>query len=86
MQTTATGAWAGASFHAPYGDRWYSLGSLYHYQVRWYSPVLGRFLSPDPIVPEPGSPQSLRRYAYSLNNPLRYTKSSGYACIGRLLS
>ena len=62
------------------------LGWLYHYQTCWCSPVLGRFLSPDPIVPEPGSPQSLRRYAYSLNNPLRYTRSSGYACIGRLLS
>ena len=35
-----------------------SLGSLYHYQARWYSPVLGRFLSPDPIVPEPGNPQA----------------------------
>ena len=105
MQTTATGAWAGASFHAPFGDRWYSLGalatdrrytgqrslegslgSLYHYQVRWYSPVLGRFLSPDPIVPEPGNPQDLNRYAYSLNNPLSYTRSSGYAYSDRLLS
>ena len=63
-----------------------SLGSLYHDQARWYSPVLGRFLSPDPIVPDPGNPQDLNRYAYSLNNPLRYTKPSGYACIERLLS
>ena len=97
MQTTATGAWAGASFHAPFGDRWHSegslatdrrytgqrslegsLGSLYHYQARWYSPVLGRFLSPDPIVPEPGNPQSLNRYSYVYNNPYAYVDPSGY--------
>ena len=59
-----------------------SLGSLYHDQARWYSPVLGS----SPPVPEPGNPQDLNRYAYSLNNPLRYTKPSGYACIERLLS
>ena len=85
MQTTATGAWAGASFHAPFGDPWYrvgalatdrrytgqrslegSLGSLYHYQARWYSPVLGRFLSPDPIVPGTGQsaePETLCLFA-----------------------
>ena len=63
-----------------------SLGSLYHYQARWYSPVVGMFLSPDPLVPEPGNPQGLRGYAYSLKNPLRYTRPGGYACIERLLS
>jgi len=28
-------------------------------------------------VPEPGNPQALNRYAYALNNPLRYTDPSG---------
>ncbi|MAG35305.1 MAG: hypothetical protein CL878_03525 [Dehalococcoidia bacterium] len=55
-----------------------SLGSLYHYQARWYSPVLGRFLSPDPIVPEPGNPQDLNRYAYVRNSPYVYIDPSGY--------
>ena len=55
-----------------------SLGSLYHYQARWYSPVLGRFLSPDPIVPEPGNPQALNRYSYVYNNPYVYVDPSGY--------
>jgi len=40
--------------------------------------VLGRFLSPDTIVPEPGSPQALNRYAYVYNNPLKYTDPSGH--------
>ncbi len=40
--------------------------------------MLGRFVQPDTIVPEPGNPQSLNRYAYVTNNPLRYTDPSGH--------
>jgi hypothetical protein len=40
--------------------------------------MLGRFIQPDSIVPEPGNPQSLNRYSYVLNNPLRYTDPTGY--------
>jgi RHS repeat-associated protein len=45
-----------------------SLG-LYFYNARWYDPALGRFLSADTLVPQPGNPQSLNRYSYVLNNP-----------------
>ena len=55
-----------------------SLGSLYHYGARWYSPVLGRFLSPDPTVPDPGNPQHLNRYSYVYNSPYMYTDPTGY--------
>jgi RHS repeat-associated protein len=51
---------------------------LYFYQSRWYDPVVGRFLQPDSIVPEPGNPQALNRYTYVYNNPLRYVDSSGH--------
>jgi len=54
------------------------LGSLYDYGARFYSPALGRFLSADTIVPEPGNPQSLNRFSYSNNSPLRYTDPSGH--------
>ena len=40
---------------------------------RIYDPVLGRFLSPDPIVQSPGYSQSWNRYAYVFNSPLSYT-------------
>ena len=40
--------------------------------------MLGRFLSPDPIVPEPGNPQALNRYSYVYNNPYVYVDPSGY--------
>jgi RHS repeat-associated protein len=52
---------------------------LYYYGARWYDPVVGRFLQADTIVPEPGNPQSLNRYTYVLNNPLKYTDPSGHA-------
>ncbi len=46
--------------------------------ARQYDPVLGRFLQADSIVPAPGNPQSLNRYATTLNNPLRYTDLTGH--------
>ncbi len=55
------------------------LGSLYGYGARFYSPALGRFLSADTIVPQPGNPQSLNRYPYVRNNPLRLVDPSGMA-------
>ncbi len=41
-----------------------------------YDPVLARFVSADSVVPG-GNPQALNRYAYVLNNPLRYTDPTG---------
>jgi len=49
-----------------------------YYNARTYDPPLGRFISADAIVPEPGNPQSLNRYAYVKNNPLRYVDPSGH--------
>ena len=43
---------------------------LMDYRARFYDPVLGRFVSADTIVPEPGNPQGLNRFSYVLNNPL----------------
>ena len=54
------------------------LGSLMNYNAREYSPVLGRFLSADTIVPNPGSSQSLNRYSYVENSPLIHIDPSGH--------
>jgi RHS repeat-associated protein len=51
---------------------------LMHYGARFYSPRLGRFVSADSIVPEPGDPQDFNRYAYVRNNPLRYRDPNGH--------
>jgi RHS repeat-associated protein len=59
------------------GQRFEAEVGLYDYGARWYDPVLGRFLSPDSLVPEPGDPQSLNRYAYVRNSPLSRIDPSG---------
>ena len=51
---------------------------LYWYASRAYDPATGRFVSPDPIVPDPTNPQSLNRYSYVYNNPLGYTDPTGH--------
>jgi RHS repeat-associated protein len=77
----------------PYGDRLESQGDLatdrlftgqrldstglYYYGARYYDPTIGRFISPDTIVQNPANPQTLNRYSYALNNPLRYIDPDG---------
>jgi len=51
---------------------------LYDYNARFYDPYLNRFVSADTIVPDPANPQSLNRYSYVCNNPLKYTDRSGH--------
>jgi RHS repeat-associated protein len=54
---------------------------LYDYGARFYSPLLGRFISADSIVPGAGNPQALNRYSYVLNRPLSMIDPTGhYAC------
>lgn len=52
--------------HGYTGQRFDSETGLYHYKMRYYSPVLGRFLQPDPI----GIADGLNIYAYVKNDPL----------------
>ena len=40
--------------------------------------MLGRFISADTLVPGAGNPQAFNRYAYGLNNPVKYTDPSGH--------
>ena len=51
---------------------------LSYYNARWYDPQLGRFTSPDTIVPDPADPQDLNRYSYSSNNPVSRIDPSGH--------
>lgn len=53
------------------------LGLIYM-KARYYDPVLGRFISPDSIIPEPGDPQSWNRYAYVRNNPFNAVDPTGH--------
>lgn len=46
---------------------------------RIYDPVLGKFLSPDPLIQSPGNLQSYNRYSYVWNNPVNLIDPTGYA-------
>lgn len=51
---------------------------LIHMNGRVYDASIGRFLSADPTIPNPGFTQSYNRYAYVTNNPLSYVDPSGF--------
>jgi RHS repeat-associated protein len=52
---------------------------LNHMNGRVQDSVTGRFLSPDPYVPDVGSSQPYNRYTYVINNPLSFVDPSGFA-------
>ena len=51
---------------------------LMFYGARYYDPEIGRFITADPTIQFPYNLQSLNRYSYCLNNPLRYIDPTGY--------
>ena len=55
------------------------LGSLVNMKAREYSPILGRFLSADSVVPQVLGSQSLNRYAYASNSPILLVDPDGHA-------
>ena len=54
---------------------------LMFYQSRFYDPALGRFSSPDTIIPSTQGVQGWDRFAYVNNNPLRYTDPTGHESV-----
>jgi len=52
---------------------------LIHMNGRVYDYNLGRFLSVDPFIQDPGNSQSMNPYSYIMNNPLAGTDPSGYS-------
>ncbi len=64
----------GYTFHSMLGDM-----GLIHMNGRVQDSITGRFMSPDPTVPNPGFTQSFNRYSYVNNNPLSFVDPSGFA-------
>ena len=86
--STPTTPYGGVRTVEPVSDHWFTgqyfdrSEDLYDYGARPYDPLLGLFIQPDSIVPNPGDPQALNRYAYVLNNPVKYRDPTGHAvCI-----
>jgi RHS repeat-associated protein len=57
---------------------------LVHMHGRMYDPVLGRFLSPDPIIPTIALTQALNPFSYVMNNPLKLVDPTGYSWLSDL--
>ena len=60
------------------GQKLDAAAGLMYYGARYYDATLGRFISADTLVPDAANPQALNRYAYTLNNPLKYTDPTGH--------
>ena len=79
-----------APVEAPMFDRGYTghehmtAFGLINMNGRCYDPLTSSFLSVDAYVQSPDNSQSFNRYAYCLNNPLKYTDPSGWQPIGGL--
>ena len=48
---------------------------------RVYDPLLGKFLSGDPLIQDPTNGQSYNRYSYVLNNPTNLTDPTGFESV-----
>jgi RHS repeat-associated protein len=51
---------------------------IIHMNGRIYDPLMGRFMSADPIIQAPDNLMSFNRYSYVWNNPLNMTDPTGY--------
>ena len=50
---------------------------LYYYGARYYDPLTGRFTVLDPWEGDLSNPQSLNKYTYVLNNPIKFVDPTG---------
>ncbi|MDB5972750.1 MAG: repeat-associated core domain protein [Hydrocarboniphaga sp.] len=97
--TNASGATLWQEHYDPYGAKlngvtdkvgytghaFDSESGLTYAQARFYDPLIGRFLSTDPVYFSDQNPFTFNRYAYANNNPYRYTDPTGM-CTGSLIS
>jgi RHS repeat-associated protein len=51
---------------------------LIYFGARYYDPSLGRFITPDTIIPETLNPQAFNRYSYANNNPVNFIDNDGH--------
>jgi len=79
--TPGAGGSSDATDHHYTGKERDAESGLDYFGARYNSSAMGRFMSPDPLGGTLTDPQSLNKYSYVVNNPLRYTDPTGmYVC------
>ena len=73
----------GTTEHRGYTGQPADATGLIYLNARYYDPTLGRFISPDPVVPAATS-IGLNRYAYAGNNPVNFTDTDGLSWFSKL--
>ncbi|MFC1637727.1 RHS repeat-associated core domain-containing protein, partial [Candidatus Margulisiibacteriota bacterium] len=58
---------------------------LFYYGARYYDPKIGRFITKDVAAPDHENPQTLNRYVYCMNNPLKYVDPAGLKALKAVL-
>ncbi len=96
MMSSNSGAALGGSVYTPFGEDWQvaappdqagytghirdSATGLNYMQARYYDPVIGRFLSVDPVgFLDTGNPAMFNRYSYAYNDPVNLIDLNGLA-------
>ena len=67
-------------FQSPYrfaGKELDTESGLYYFEARYYLPLVGKFISVDPLEGKLDDPQSSHGYAYCNNNPIIYIDLTG---------
>jgi len=91
LKTNSTGGIVFSTNYKPFGPSYAETGTeefkytgkyedtsgLYYFGARYCDPNVGRFITEDPIQGRLEDPQSLNRYVYCRNNPLKYTDPDG---------
>ena len=65
------------------GEQQDSTSGLTYLRSRYYNPALGRFLTPDSLIPDITNGQASNAYAYVYNDPINLVDPSGHFGIGR---
>lgn len=68
------------SYIGRYGVRQEGSTGLYHMRARYYDSLTKRFISRDPLLPDPKNPKSVNPYPYANQNPLSFIDPSGGQC------
>jgi RHS repeat-associated protein len=68
-----------------YQSREHDPSQLYYFGARHYDPIIGRFLTADSVISNPKDGAQHHRYAFSLNNPIRYVDPTGHDVLDVIL-